>query len=215
MTIQVSGQVGPVVVSDGTTANGLRQAKSGELMVSEVQARYYEQNYRGNLFSLSVATAAAITAYTGGAAGTPQIALWNPSGSNRNAIIISANYANVVAASGAGTATWGLYYGPTAAITQSTKTTPVQGSTLTAGGSVMTGFTNVALTGSTALTNVMPLGAYYWATAASAAVVSSVAPAFIDGMILIPPGSMVALGGSAALTSATWIGSLVWIETPI
>jgi hypothetical protein len=32
---------------------------------------------------------------------------------------------------------------------------------------------------------------------------------------MIPPGSMVALGGSSALTSATWIGNMIWAEIPI
>jgi hypothetical protein len=163
-----------------------------------------------------VATAAAITAYSGGAAGQPQIAVWNPTSSGKNLLVLAANYANVVAASAAGTVTWGLYYGPTANITATASTAyPMNQLTLQSTGSVAKAYVNTALTSSTALTNVVPLGAYYWATAAGAVMASQTSPTEIPGWLLIPPGSMVALGGSAALTSATWQGNLVWAEIPV
>jgi uncharacterized membrane protein YqgA involved in biofilm formation len=208
------GLIGPTIGADNTVQQ-VRMDKQGAQIMSNLHAPFYEQTYRGNVFSLSVATAAAITAFTGGAAGTPQIALWNPSGSGRNAVIISANYGNAVAASAAGTVAWGLYFGQTAAITQATTTAPTSMVTLATGGSVMTGFRNVALTSSTALSNVIPIGSYYWATAAGAALVTSAGEVELKGKLIIPPGAVVALGGSSALTSATWIGSLVWEEVPL
>jgi len=212
----IQGQVGPSStqsVQPGATPP-IRMGQLGDVVVSELHGRYYETTYRGSTFTLSVATAAAITAYTGAAGGTPQIALYNPANSQKNAVILQASYANVVAASGAGTVTWGLWYGPTTLITQTTTTAPVNNLTLNKSGSAMVGFTNQALTSSTALTNVYPLGQYYWATAAGA---FNTAPqvALIDGAIIIPPGTMIALGGTAALTSATWYGSLTWEEVPI
>ena len=208
-------QVGQVAtsLSDGLAAP-LRGGRQGDQIVSELHGRYYETTYRGNRFILSVATAAAITAYTGGAGGTPMIGVYNPAGSGKNMVIDKAQFANVVAASVAGTATFGLYFGTTAAITQATTSTPTNLGTLAASGSVMTGFRNVALTSSTAAANVVPLGSYYWATAAGA-IQTPNAPADLEGSIIIPPGSYVALGGSAALTSATWIGSLQWEEVPV
>jgi hypothetical protein len=86
--------------------------------------------------------------------------------------------------------------------------------TLLPSGSVAKAFVNAALTGSTALTNAIPLGTYYWATAAGATNVTPFVQE-IPGFILIPPGSMAALGGSAALTSATWLGNMIWAELPI
>lgn len=212
----IQGQVGPTSVQSAAPGTNptVRLGQLGDVIVSELHGRFYETTYRGSVFTLSVATAAAITAYTGGAAGTPQLAVYNPINSGRNFAILQASYANVVSASAAGTVAWGLYYGPTAAITQTTLTYPVNNATLNRVGSASQSFTNVALTSSTALTNVMPLGQYYWATAAG---VMNVAPqvAMIEGSIIIPPGCMIALGGSAALTSATWIGSLTWEEVPI
>jgi hypothetical protein len=191
-----------------------RSGQLGDAIVSELHGRYYETTYRGNSFLLSVSTAAALTAYSGGAAGTPMLALFNPSGSGRNAVINKISIGNVVAASAAGTVAFGLYFGTTAAITQATTTTPWSMSTQQQSGSVMTGFRNVALTSGSAASNVLPIDSYYWATAAGVAMVSN-GVVDLEGAIIIPPGSYAALGGSSALTSATWIGSIQWEEVPV
>lgn len=191
-----------------------RSGQLGDSIVSELHGRYYETTYRGNSFLLSVSTAAAVTAFTGGAAGTPMIALFNPLGSGRNAVLNKVSVANVVASSLAGTVMFGLYFGTTAAITQATTTTPWAMNTQLQSGSVMTGFRNVALTGSTAATNLIPLASYYWATAAGVGLVNN-GVVDLEGAVIIPPGSYVALGGSAALTSATWVGSMQWEEVPV
>lgn len=198
-------------------ANAIVNGRSGQLgdaIVSELHGRYYETTYRGNSFLLSVSTAAAVTAYTGAAAGTPMIALFNPVGSGRNAVINKASVGNVVAASAAGTVHFGLYFGTTAAITQATTTAPWNMGTQLQSGSVMTGFRNVALTSGSAASNIIPMASYYWATAAGAALVTG-GPIDLEGSVIIPPGAYIALGGSAALTSATWVGSLQWEEVPV
>ena len=207
------GIIGPLSGGAANQYRQLRLANDGSVAGQDSHGRYVEAVYRGGVYSVSVAAAAAITAYTGGAAGTPQIAVWNPAGSGKNAFLLQASFANVVAASAAGTVTWGIYYGPTAAITQATLTNPVNALTLTTG-SVCKGFTNAALTSSTALTNAMFLGNYYWATAA-AAFGSALSVFDLGGSICIPPGSMAALGGTSALTSATWVGQLIYEELPI
>jgi hypothetical protein len=203
----------PANTGNNALING-RAGQLGDVICSELHGRYYETTYRGNSFLLSVSTAAAVTAYAGGAAGTPMIALFNPVGSGRNAVINKVSVGNVVAASAAGTVAFGLYFGTTATITQSTTTAPWNMGTQLQSGSVMTGFRNVALTSGSAASNVIALASYYWATAAG---VGNVTPAVtdLDGALIIPPGSYVALGGSAALTSATWIGSLQWEEVPV
>lgn len=203
----------PSAGGNNAMMNG-RSGQLGDAIVSELHGRYYETTYRGNSFMLSVSAAAAITAFTGAAGGTPLISLFNPSGSGRNAVITKASVGNVAAASAAGTVAWGLYFGTTATITQATTTTPWSMSTQLQSGSVMTGFRNVALTSSTAASNVIPLMSYYWATAAGVGNVTN-AVTDLEGSLIIPPGSYVALGGSAALTLATWIGSLQWEEVVV
>jgi hypothetical protein len=212
----IQGQVGPAAVqslSSGTNPT-IRQGQLGDVIVSELHGRYYEQSYRGSVYSLSVSTAAAITAYVGAAAGTPQIAVFNPVGSGKNLAILQASYNNVVAASGAGTVAWGLWFGPTVAPTAATNAVATNMATLQKAGSSALCWTNTALTSSTALLNQYPVGFYYWATAAGA-----LAPAMMiaepAGSIIVPPGCMFALGGTAALTSATWTGNVTWEEVPI
>lgn len=203
----------PATAGNNAMVNG-RSGQLGDLIVSELHGRYYETTYRSNSFLLSVSTAAAVTAYTGGAAGTPMICLFNPSGSGRNAVLNKVSIGNVVAASAAGTVHFGLYFGTTAAITQATTTTPWNMLTQLQSGSVVTGFRNVALTSGSAANNIIPVATYYWATAAGAALVTG-GPVDLEGSIIIPPGSYAALGGSAALTSATWVGSMQWEEVPV
>lgn len=212
----IQGQPATAVPSARVSGNpNVLVERLGELPVSEWLPRYGALTWSGYTYSVSVSTAAAITAYTGGAAGTPQIAVWNPAGSGKNLIPIAANFGNVVAASAAGTASWALWYGQTAAITAATNATPNNQLTGNATGSVAKAFTNTALTASTALTNLIPLGSYYWATAAGATLVTPSLPIELPGYAFVAPGSMMALGGSAALTSATWTGTLVWAELPI
>lgn len=203
----------PSAAGNNAVVNG-RSGQLGDAIISELHGRYYETTYRGNSFLLSVSTAAAVTAFTGAAGGTPMIALFNPSGSGRNAVLNKVSVGNVVAASAAGTVHFGLYFGTTAAITQATTTTPWNMATQLQSGSALTGFRNVALTSSSAANNMIPLASYYWATAAGATLVTG-GPIDLEGAIIIPPGSYAALGGSAALTSATWVGSMQWEEVPV
>lgn len=210
----LQGQVAQSVPTARATGNpNALQLQLGDLAVSEVLPRYAALAWSGQLYSASISTAAAATAFIGAAGGTPFIGVWNKAGSGKNIVPIAASVANAVAASAAGTAYLALWYGPTAAIT-GTLTTPVNQLTGAAGGSVAQVSANTAMTSSTALTNVLPLSSYYWATAAGAANVTALNSDFA-GSIVIPPGSVMALGLSSALTSATWIGSIIWAELPI
>lgn len=206
--------VGQPANSGANAVINQRSGQLGDTIMSELHGRYYETTYRGNSFLLSVSTAAAVTAYAGGAAGTPMLAIFNPTGSGRNAVINKVSVGNVVAASAAGTVSFGLWFGTTAAITQATTVAPWNMGTQLQSGSVMTGFRNVALTSGSAANNVIPIASYYWATAAGVALVNN-GVVDLEGAIIIPPGSYAALGGSAALTSATWIGSIQWEEVPV
>lgn len=48
--MKVEGQVGPQIVTDGAF-NEFRLGKTAEQVVQELHGRFYEQNYRGVLFS--------------------------------------------------------------------------------------------------------------------------------------------------------------------
>lgn len=206
------GQVGPQIAADGSQPN-FRQGRTGELNISDVHGRYNEAVSRGNVYCVTVAAGAA-TAFVGGAAGTPLVSLYNPSGSGKNLSLLSATVSSHVAASAAGTVAFSIYGGVSAANT-GTLTTPVNLLTLQTGGSVAKASSNAATTSTTAVTANGPIwnvGSYYWATAAAATLAPLVSD--IAGLIVCAPGNLVALGGSAALTSATYDVSLIWEELP-
>ncbi len=179
--------------------------------VSATHGRYQEAVARGNVFYLN-ATAAAPTAYVGASGGSPLLALMNPFTGTKNLVLLGVMIANRVASSAAGTVGFNLW-GGVSVLPTGTKTNPVNMLTLNSAGSAVTGFVNTATTGSTAITQIMPLATYYWATAAAA----FMTPAFFDiaGMVMVVPGNLIALGATAALTSATWDVTLVWEEIPL
>jgi len=186
----------------------------GDTLVSELQPRYYEQAYRGQTYFISVAAAAG-TAYTGAAGGTPLVGIWNPANSGKNLVLLQASVGVVAAGSGVGNTQFRLYGGATATLT-GTLVSPVSTLTFnsTGGGSVARAISNAATTSSTALTYIMTIGNYYWATAAGAYLS---APIIYDcsGALIIPPGSMLALGAVTIPTSMTNDAFLMWSEVAI
>ena len=208
------GQTGKLVGQNVVASFG----EVGDTLVSELAPKYYELAYRGQGF-FAAATNQTATAYTGGAGGTPILAIWNPAQTGKNLVLAQAMMNVYTQASAAGLTSFQLFVGPTAAITQATVTSGI--STLSGigagGGSVGRVFTNVALTSSSALTYFTTIGSYYWATAAASNVIS---PCVFDcgGSIIVPPGSALAL--AATVASATMTGlkvdaSLVWYEIPV
>jgi hypothetical protein len=201
------GQAGKQVGQNLTLGFG----EYSDALVTELQPRYYQQNYRGNVYFLN-ASAVTATAYTGGAAGTPLLGVMNPLGSGKNLVFIGATIGNRAAASAAGVVTFNVWGGPSTNPT-GTQTNPTNMLSLTASGAVSRGFINTAMTGSTALNQIMPIGTYYWATAASALL--SPVNSELAGSVIAIPGNMIALGATAALTSATWDATLIWAEIPV
>lgn len=208
--MNIEGKTGPQTLGDGAWAQP-RLSRDGSVVTQDSHGKYQEAVYRNNVFMLSVANATA-TAYTGGAAGTPLLAVHNPTNSGKNLVLLSASIANRTAASAAGTVNAALY-GGVSAQPSGTQTNPRSMLSLQQSGSVMLGFSNTALTGSTGLNLLMSLWNYYWATAAGAIMGDSLFD--IAGQIIIVPGNEIAFGASAALTSATFDVSLIWEEVPI
>src|SRR4029077_84164 len=119
------------------------------------------------------------------AAGSPLLGVMNPLASAKNLVLIGAMIGNRVASSAAGTVTFNLWGGLSVNPT-GTQTNPTNMLSLSSSGSAARGFVNTAMTGSTAITQIMPLATYYWATAAGAIMT----PTFFDiaGMVIIVPG---------------------------
>lgn len=182
-----------------------------EQLATELMPRYYQNTYRGQKYFVNL-TAGVATAFTGGAGGTPLLSIYNPVGSGKNLVLVSVNIANRVAASAVGTVTFNIWGGPSVANT-GTLVKPTNLLSLQTAGSVVAASSNAATTSTTAIPQILPIGTYYWATAAGAIL----APISFDvaGMIIVAPGNLLALGATAALTSATFDATLVWDEVSV
>ncbi len=175
--LQVTGQI----VGGPGTLKPFTAGITGAQRVADAHGKYFEAVRNGNAYKISVAAGAA-TAYVGGAAGTPLLAVHNPSGSGIYVNVLLAGVSSNVASTLAGTVSFALWGGP-----------------------------SVLPTGTaTAATNLLSLAA----GGSKAVAFSNIAPSFFDvgGAVLLAPGNQVALGGSAALTTATYSASIIWEE---
>jgi len=219
MPLPVAGQIGPSAAwgSDGSNVE-FRQGRTGEMIVNELQGRYYEQNYRGNTFFLSVAAAGG-TAYTGAAGGTPLLAIHNPPGSGKNLILKGAAVSVVVTASAAGMTQFRIYAGISVTPTGTLVSPRSALNYASPGGSVALGVSNAAMTSSTALNYVLTIGTYQFAvqTTSGGPTFMLVPPVLWDagGQLIAPPGCMIALGAVTIPTSMTNDATLIWDEQPI
>jgi hypothetical protein len=199
---------GPLQGGTGTPAP-FTATTTGAQRVADAHARYFEAVRLGNVYFASIASGGP-TAYVGAAGGTPLLAVHNPTGSGKVLVLLAAAGLIRVTASGAGTTDLALWAGASVTPT-GTQTSPKNALTFLSGG-VGLGFSNAALTGSTALSLALPLNGYYWATAAGAYANQG----FVDiaGLIVLKPGTQAALGATVVPTSTTWDASLWWEEVP-
>lgn len=199
---------GPLPGGTGTPAP-FTASTMGAQRVTDAHAKYFEAVRLGNVYFTSVVSAAP-TAYLGAAAGTPLIAVHNPTGSTKLLVVLAVAGLIRVTATGAGTTDLALWAGASVTPT-GTQTAPKNALTFASGG-VGLGFSNAALTGSTALNLALPLNGYYWATAAGAYANQGVVD--VGGLIVLKPGMQVALGATVVPTSTTWDAALWWEEVP-
>lgn len=226
-SIQV--QVGPQNNPDSNNPVIMRGGKQGDGIVSELHGRFYEQNYRGNVFSDGIAAVVAIVAATYniatlGATVTPIAGLYNPSTSGVNAILLQATL-NVIKTAlqntGCGPFFWATSVGNSAV---STGNTPLNRKTLIKGGSLCKGLCNVAPTGLTNNLVVMGASALYGGSGSLAAFLETQAGAappysssreLFDGEWIIPPGGVIALLAGSAGVAVSASSMLLWEEVPV
>ncbi len=228
MSIQVQGQVGPVVLNDGAPAN-IRMGKGGDVIVSELHGRFYESTYRGNTYTTGTTTVLSIAAATFaiatlGATATPIIGLWNPISSGINAVLSQAILSGIqtaLACTGCAPFYWCVSSGNAA--TPSTGLVPYSRKTGLAKGSQCVGFAGQALTGITNNMTVVKGSPLYAGPPSSVANTYTVAgiPQGLatvenfDGDWIIPPGGVIALlSGTTALAISVGSG-LTWEEVAV
>jgi hypothetical protein len=219
----LQAQTGPQTLADGTYPN-VRAGKGGDAIVSELHGRFYEQNYRGNVYGNGTTALTALSAntITLTATTTPILGVWNPTTSAFNLVILQATLAagiNNAATTGPGIFVWAASAN-NSAIT--TGTAPVNHKTLTSAGSAGKGMSFVALTGLTNNLVVLEPADFPDPTIiTTAAVPTSVqTPTVsytqnIDGSWIVPPGGVLALLNTVSTTTVSVHGRLLWEEVPV
>lgn len=220
----VQGTTGPVNFGDGVNPP-LRQGRQGDVVVSELHGRFYEQNYRSNVyFTGGTLTALSANTITLTATTTPILGLYNPSSSTVNCVVLQAMLncvaSNLTSGAAPGAFVWAVSTGNGAI---STGLTPYNAKTLIAAGSQARGFAgSTALTG---LTNNLvvaaganlpsPSGLTYTTLASTALLPSYTGTENIDGSIIVPPGGVLALLNTTSSTVFSAAGRLTWEEVPL
>lgn len=221
-------QVGAVPNQSATDGNIYNQlgGKAAEAIVAELHGKYYTQTYRGNVFTVS--TVAAGLAIPIVSTTAPTVALWNPTGSGKNAVLVRASFSNTLNATtvqgsvllmaqfnaGNTVATGAVY----TAFNQSALGTNLFNGNLGGGNvSVMRSSANGTNTLTAASVLVIANMGQMNPTTIAGAVATGAQPALVydfDGTVIVPPGVTVYYAGSSA-SSALFTQSLMWAEIPV
>lgn len=206
MLAEIEGQVGPLVLSDGTNAP-VRQDRAGSVVVTQSHGRYYEPAYRKNLHIAQAITTAMVIYSTAASTGGP--ILYNPTGNAYNAVILAASFAVTTASTVIGAV--GLTGG---ASTTQVVGTAIDGSTNSFLGGPATTMTLARLGTPTSaggfLLPLFPIG-----TTAVASNTNGGGWVPIEGGLIVPPGFWVSLASSATMTTMVATGGLLWEEVPV
>ncbi len=200
-TRQVSGN--PTVLS-GTF---------GELLESRLLPDYYTLLKSGKVFTSSV-VAANPAAFTGGAAGTPLIGLYNPVGSGVDLVLLEVAVAirtTGTAAVGIDFNHWGVNQGGVAVT--GTATAPRNLYSLAATGSAATAMVNVVNTAALASAVIRP-SVSVGTTTVTPTLNLGLFRDEIKGGIVVAPGCYYAFGSVVAPTAASIDSAVIWAEIP-
>lgn len=186
-----------------TAAIFARGGKQGDVIVSELHGRYYEQTYRGNMFSVQTqgtgvtTTAALATTFTG-------LAVGNPAGSGVNLVMNKFTCAQFAVGAAATIGVMGAAGSITASLTPQSRVIgggQVSKATATAGQTISTPvlISTFGSVGSLATTGY----------GLEAGILVD-----FEGSIIVPPGSFIASYTAIVTTSALQF-SFAWEEVPL
>ena len=206
----VQGVAGPSALSADGSRLSLRMGKTGEAIVGQAHARYYEAVLRGRVYSAamqaggSMGTALTATAVT--------LTLYNPVGSGVNLVLLSASVAMTTVPSGAGTSNYALAgnVNTLAAVPATNTAATVRNNLLGGVAGVGIAYTATTLPAVPVILRVIP-GGIYWATAAAAAAPMAMRDE-VDGALILVPNTAVTIQGIGAASSG--IAGMTWEEVP-
>lgn len=207
-----NGQVGPITSTSSLGSGStpiLRLGNVGDLIVSELHGRYYEQTYRSKVFSAGNQAAVATVAL--GTLANTGLTLSNPIGSTVNLVLLKCSYVNSVAVSSAGYLALETGFNSGTNVTHTTPATVF--SNLIGTGSSGTGLVDTSATHPTAA--VHRLGLAQCGTVATTGY-GVTTPNIIDleGSIILPPGAYISYYTFATNTAA-WFFTFTWEEVPV
>lgn len=213
--MRIEGRVGVARNADDAIVLP-RIGNQGELVIGEINPKYYEQTMRGNHFVYSTAIGGAVLAALGT---TSAPFLWNPIGSGK--LLVLTKVAVGLDATGT-TAAGHIVYGAQSGLGSQVGTgAPVVSGTFVAGVNLLVGAgipsqmkfapTTVSLTAACTFLCTMGLGQ---ATAATTATSPFVVIDDVDGRIVIPPGSGFTVAASGSIAS-TYTTSIYGLELPL
>lgn len=223
MAQTVGGQVGPTLAGDNTYPP-LRMGRLGDVIVSELHGRFYEQAVRGTLYSAgSGATALSANTVTQSATSTPIVGVWNPPTSGMNLVILQ-----IAAQVYINTLTTPVGCGPLVIASSvgnsaiSTGASPFNRKTLILAGSIAKAFNGtVALTGLTNALVIIEGADLSNTTSLTHGTISAVSEQFsvggvynVDGSIVVPPGGVLALYNTTSTTTCSVASRMLWEEVP-
>ena len=223
-------QVNPlpgVSLPDGGLSN-LLSGKLGDLLVSELHGKYFNQSYRGNTYWASNAAAGAV--YSIFSATTAPIwvglALWNPPQSGKIVSVIR-SIVGLQAQGATAIACFGYCWlnnvqslqGTAAPITITSQVliTATRGSCVIGPSGGNQGNSVVTVVNSATISTAMTWGrasSMSLLTGAATTQVGIVLGEDLDGTLLIPPGTFMAFTTNV-LSGVTATGTLIWEEIPI
>lgn len=210
----LQGQVGPQVLADGSNST-VRTGKLGDAIFSELEPKYYEQAYRGNVF-FSVAQTVTFSAQNLTSQTQTGLLITNPSGSNKNLVPIQSEIA--LTALVANTNTFfqaGAVVQPysTTAITNTTAGTVYSslGAKSSGAGSIAASSVSWGLPVAPVLYKVLFTAAVTTTTYISGPSANSIITDY-NGAIIIPPGCSFGICGSLADTGHV---TMSWMEIAV
>ena len=227
----VQNQVGPIATAQSISSGLAAPARAGNLgdtIVSELHGRFYEQVYRGNVYSggvtLTALLAANATATGLTATAQPLLGLYNPSASTVNLVVLQASFQlapnTFTTPVSPGGLVWLTSVNNNAV---STGTVGTNRKTLATGAGQGKYFAiSTALTG---LTNNLAIiegadftfaGNVAYGTVAATALYPSVGGVQnVDGSFIVPPGAVLALMNTVSSTTYSGYGRILWEEVPL
>lgn len=195
-------QTGPQNTTD-TQIIISRGGRQGDQIVSELHGRYYEQTYRGNVFSVNTqgtgvtTTAALATTFTG-------LAVGNAAGSGVNLVLLKFSASQFAVGAAAAVGIMGGAGVIAASLTPQSR-------------KIGSGLVSLATASAGATISTPVLITTFGSVGSLATTGYGLEPGiFVDleGSVIIPPGSFVATYTSIATTSALNFG-FTWEEVPI